>query len=364
MRLTMAFITVKSDHLGAKKMSYLFPIQTGRSSFGYINVHGQVVIESKFKNAREFSEGLAYVESNFRGEKGFIGLDGKLKFTIENISICQIDADPFRDGLAMITETDDFYHQSYFVDTMGKKPFEVDFNSVEPFSEGLARITHRDYSSLQSTIRSGYIDTRGKVIIQPKFDDARDFSRGMAGAMVDGKWGLINKSGDWVEKPTFDDVRSHCEGLAAVKSKGKWGYYRKADGSLAINPQFDFAGDFSDGLAYVVHDDKPAYIDKSGQIAFTTPHNDFMVKNHSDYYTRFSEGAAGVRVEGMWGFIDKRGSFITRPQFTSISPFKNGLASVYYDENDWTRIYSYIDLTGKVVWSSTVDFTPSEYSYY
>ena len=46
----------------------------------------------------------------------------------------------------------------------------------------------------------------------------------------------------------------------------RWGYIDKT-GKIVINPQFDEAGTFSDGLAVVRLGDKFGYIDTSGKIA-------------------------------------------------------------------------------------------------
>jgi len=56
------------------------------------------------------------------------------------------------------------------------------------------------------------------------------------------------------------------EGLAAVKVGDKWGFV-DTTGRMAIEPQFDFAAPFFDGLALVqmgTEDAKRGYIDKTG----------------------------------------------------------------------------------------------------
>ena len=67
--------------------------------------------------------------------------------------------------------------------------------------------------------------------------------------VISGRWGYITKSGDTVINPQFDRAEIFAEGLAPVKM-GKWGYVDTA-GKVAINPQFDRADVFSEGLAAV-----------------------------------------------------------------------------------------------------------------
>ena len=67
--------------------------------------------------------------------------------------------------------------------------------------------------------------------------------------VVGGRWGFVNKSGETVINPQFDRAEIFAEGLAPVKM-GRWGFVDPA-GKVAINPQFDRADGFSEGLASV-----------------------------------------------------------------------------------------------------------------
>ena len=63
-----------------------------------------------------------------------------------------------------------------------------------------------------------------------------------------GKWGYVDKGGKIVINPQFDDAGQFSDGLAWVKMDGHFGYTDNT-GKLAINPQFDRAQSFSEGLA-------------------------------------------------------------------------------------------------------------------
>ena len=64
------------------------------------------------------------------------------------------------------------------------------------------------------------------------------------GKKDDGKWGYIDKSGKFVIDPQFDYAEGFSEGLAAVRSgdekTGKWGFIDRS-GKYAITPQWDHA---------------------------------------------------------------------------------------------------------------------------
>jgi hypothetical protein len=58
----------------------------------------------------------------------------------------------------------------------------------------------------------------------------------------------------------------------------------------------------------------------------------------------FSEGHAAVKADGRWGYIDKTGRVVIKPQFESAEPFSDGLAAVSVGVN---RV-GYVDTAGQV----------------
>src|SRR5665647_783442 len=116
--------------------------------------------------------------------------------------------------------------------------------------------------------------------------------------------------------------------IAAIQSTSQT---VETTGKIVINPQFDGAGPFSDGVAVVrVGDDKTGkygYIDKQGKIVIPT---------QFDEAGSFSDGLALVRIgnekTGKYGYIDKQGKIVINAQFGpglfSASSFSDGLAVV------------------------------------
>src|SRR6218665_1614478 len=98
---------------------------------------------------------------------------------------------------------------------------------------------------------------------------------------------------------------------APVKMGAQWGYINKS-GKTAINPQFDWAGEFEEGLALIRLGSKYGYVDKTGEIA---------IKPQFDYAEDFQEGRARILLDGKWGYIDKNGNIATNPQFDGTEDF-------------------------------------------
>jgi hypothetical protein len=126
---------------------------------------------------------------------------------------------------------------------------------------------------------------------------------------------------------------------------GKYGY-RDRKRVVVIEPTFDFANDFSEGLAPVGVGAYPktkwGYIDLTGKM---------VIQPQYDEAYAFSEGIAAVRMEvtekskGRLGYIDKTGKWIVEPKFDEAEAFKDGKARVRIIKEG----YGYINTKGEVV---------------
>ena len=75
----------------------------------------------------------------------------------------------------------------------------------------------------------------------------------MAAVSIDGKWGFIDATGKRIIEPQYDDARSFSNGVAAVKSGNKWGFINES-GEMVIKPTFSDAKDFNDSGKVMVKD--------------------------------------------------------------------------------------------------------------
>ena len=142
------------------------------------------------------------------------------------------------------------------------------------------------------------------------------------------------------------------ERLAAVEMGGRWGYV-DSTGKLAIEPQYNDASAFSDGLAYVQIADEPeklwAFVDPKGRRIINI--------SKIDVALNFSEGLSAVFIgdnsgNGTFGYIDKTGAFVIKPQFRDAKPFSEGLAEV---ATGGYGSVGYIDKAGRMVISPQFD---------
>lgn len=160
----------------------------------------------------------------------------------------------------------------------------------------------------------GYIDEQGKYIVPSQYLHATSFSDGMAWVVPEGgPPTAINTAGGVVfSLQDAERARWFHDGLAAfstlVEGEGaRWGFVNKL-GAVAIAPQFDAVGDFSEGRC-AVRDaalDKWGYIDVNGA---------FLITPQFDDAAPFRQGSAAVNNNGKWGLIDLAGTFMVNPQY-------------------------------------------------
>jgi WG containing repeat len=145
---------------------------------------------------------------------------------------------------------------------------------------------------------------------------------------VKGKSGFIDPNGKIVIEPTFEKACPFTDGLAAFQKNEKWGFI-DTTGKVVIEPQFAHVGLFSDGMA------------------------SFQAKHFTD----------------QWGYIDKTGKVVIQPQFDCAEDFRKGIARVGFETFEsklLSRIadvgtmcgYRFIDRTGKFV----PDPSPTHYA--
>ncbi|MEM6644656.1 MAG: WG repeat-containing protein [Bacteroidota bacterium] len=93
-------------------------------------------------------------------------------------------------------------------------PFEYD--SVEPFSGGLAKVEQNG--------RYGLVGRRGTVLFPVAYDDIDEFSEGVARVEQEGKYGLISLRGNVVLPIEYDNIGELSKGSARVKQGDAIGF--------------------------------------------------------------------------------------------------------------------------------------------
>jgi hypothetical protein len=342
------------------KTSGLYPVCID-GKWGYIDDTGGVKIEPQFDSAFDFSEDLAIVALTENGDakRGYIDTSGAIVIQPRFSYACD-----FSDGLAVVAENGEAGPCGY-IDTSGTLVIPMQYQRAGAFSGGLGVVSNGNGQF--------FIDKTGATVLGP-YDFAWDFSEGLAYVEDEGRRGFIDSNGDWVgelKSAVFDmssylscqfpfpgSAQGFAEGFMALQSTSgmsppKMGYadkgYVDETGAWVIEPRFNQACDFSEGLAAVgVAENgglKWGYIDETGA---------WVIQPQFEYTWRFAEGMAvvGFTENGYmkYGYIDKTGTVVIPMQYAQARDFSGGIAAVVSQSDAYSGYPSYIDRTGKVIW--------------
>ncbi len=130
-----------------------------------------------------------------------------------------------------------------FLNKSGHEIFGKRFLGAGDFIEGRAVV--------ETSTGFGLIDLDGEWVVDPICDDLEwDEVHNLAIVTRDGLSGLCDRCGKPMSEMIYEHILAGNEGYFPVRQGGKYGYLR-ADGVLTIEPQFDDAYGFRNGVAKV-----------------------------------------------------------------------------------------------------------------
>lgn len=283
---------------------YLYLIKKDKL-YGYINNKGNIEITPMYKDAMEFSDGLAKV-TTVHGESYFIDEN--------NNAVIRPDTDwylKFENGYAEIRKSGKYG----FIDKIGQ-------TVIEPRFDGIWRGFNKEgFAIVQQDNKYGTIDKNGDFLIKPVFEEVNEFSEGVMSAKnQDGKYGFIDINGNTVIDFKFDNVGKFSEGLSSFRNGSKKGFINKL-GEVVIEPKYSYVLDFHCGLAVFLSKDtnKMGYINQKDEV---------VIESRYDELNDFNEGIAAFGNDDLYGYIDTYGNEVLKNVFLSVDDFKNGLGLV------------------------------------
>ena len=266
-----------------------------------------------------------------------------------------------------------------FVDDAGDWVIAPRYEDVDFFREGV--------SWVKAGGKWGLIDQAGAILIEPRYEAVREFNGRLGYVKIGGKWGIVDRCGNVIVNPEFDSIgtfmdsgavvnkdgmaghlflhphrvnltagdkaEDFSEGLAAVKVGQEWGYVNQ-QGEMVIMPQYCYAGDFSEGKAYVefyIPDENfGGGTKKLMQCTIDREGNRSNVEEVDYYYDSNEEEDELDWIDVYYGIIDTEGHYVRKPIFQKAKPYIHGKAWVKID-NKW----GLIDADGAYVYEPIFD---------
>ncbi|MDC7124203.1 MAG: WG repeat-containing protein [Spirochaetales bacterium] len=301
--------------------------------YGYIDSRGNWVIEARFDRAEEFSDGLALV--TIKDKRFFIDREGNT--VLEEKAWDDLYFADAQKKTVLLRDRNINYTEIPYEGTY-ELPFDrTRFKFLGGFHDGLARCSIK--TDLAETSDSEYVSGRSGFVYINKTGDEVFF-------LPDGN--LIKYYKEQAMSP-----HDFSDGLALVEfsfwgtKKDLYGYI-DTKGSKFIEPQFDKAFDFQNGMACVMYPNtkkygfidttgrgaiKPSY-HKSGELYFFS---DGVITYHDSERGVYQYDTNGVEILDNWDRSGDEADYVRR-----LTPHQNGLTGVIVHRGDYPDNYDIV----------------------
>ncbi|MBE6325992.1 MAG: WG repeat-containing protein [Bacteroidales bacterium] len=154
--------------------------------------------------------------------------------------------------------------------------------------------------------------------------------------LKNGKYGYT-ANGKFVVKPKYEYATDFSDGVARVGKDGKYGYVNEM-GEEVVPLQYTAASSFNYGVAAVK--------DQNGDAYFILP-SGARLQDATYLDTKsFKEGLAACQDENyLYGFVDNKGRLVVQHKYNTVGWFNEGICAVGKNINGKT-LYGYIDNKG------------------
>ena len=193
--------------------------------------------------------------------------------------------------------------------------------------------TNKQLFLVENTGKYGYIDSTGNIAIPLTFDYALPFSEGIAMVEENDLAFAINSNGTKVKD--FGRVqyirtdgflpKLFRDGFSLGDVPHGTAFYDH-DWNQAFGRTFEDATIFSNGLASVKIDGLWGAIDKTGEL---------VVSNQYGYVGFFSDGIAPVSLNAQFGAVNERGELLVPLEYKYVGRYSCGLMPAMIDRSKW-----------------------------
>lgn len=265
------------------------------SLYGYIDKGGVLKIPFQYSDAYPFSKGMAKVEMN--GKQAYIDEQGNFI-----INPCKSTINFFNDSLLVFKENELFGLMRKNCSIVVPAIYEI----IGELSSNRALVSIED--------KVGYIDGTGKIVIEmnyqyfPNCSKRGTFQSSYAVVMKDEKFGAINEQGKTVLGFSQTQLGS-IKSLTAFSKGTQWGF-KDLTGKVLINPVYDYAESFQNGIAIVEIEGKQGVIDSKGV---------FLLPVHFNEVSRLTNDLLLVSDGDRFGIFSNQGKEVVPVQYRRIT---------------------------------------------
>jgi len=305
--------------------------------YGYIDTHGREIIPLQYDAADQcgdfcrydfdgdYDHGLHYVGFHSKGFPNY-RLPKHLRFRHGIVRVK-------RNGLYGL------------IDRHGKVIAPIQYEALEDFKDGRALVKRNGVF--------GYIDVHGKEIISPQFKyvRVRSDSKGFIAEFDISYARALCGDSEAPPKTQNESVLAACE---TIKNDPIWVQRLKncqaaqSCQDITFHALADLSGQIISRFDY---EDRPSYsyrFKRHGLFGYADEDWHEVIPPQFEDAGYFSDGLAYIKHNGQYGYIDKTGHIVIKPQWDEAENFKSGMAKVHRIK-DGEKQYAYIDKLGNVL---------------
>lgn len=208
----------------------------------------------------------------------------------------------------------------FVIDEEGNELFRTDIiEKIEGYREGFFRIRIIE----DDILKWAFMDINGKIILKPDQDEVFDFYEGVAmtakdipESEIEKLYGFMDINGNQIIPNILIDAISFSEGLAYIMDNQRRGYINTKGEMVLPLPDSLVGYPFSEGKAAVSNFDyQVGYIDRTGKIIIPIKYEEFGM---------FKEGKVKFTSDGKTGVIDSNDKVIFNADFYEAQQFSEG----------------------------------------
>ena len=215
-------------------------------------------------------------------------------------------------------------YQALFVSSKGKRVYNSSIVLEATVEESFAKTGTYVNGIIALCDEDGlwrFYDCSAKTFISDKYVAASNFSNGVAGVCTNNAWTLIDTEMSEISQERFSDIKLHGNndysfgGVMIAAVDGNYGIFDSQGNRTSSFSCKNADVYLGEAIAFQGDNDLWGYVGSDGNI---------IIEPQYDKAKSFSNGLGAVCVDGKWGFINTAGKIVIETQFLDVDYFTSG----------------------------------------
>ena len=184
----------------------------------------------------------------------------------------------------------------------------------------------------------GLVTSKGKIILQNKYNGIGKFEDNLACVQVNVPsgdryeqkklYGYVDSSGNEILPPSYEFIGKRINKFSVVMKNNTWGLFDIENHQLNIIPEVAFIGPCIENKCKIniggIYD-KNSKKAKGGLWGYVSVYGEVVIEPKYEQAYGFSEGIAAIKLNNKWGFINVKGESVVPFEYDEVeSNFKDG----------------------------------------